>query len=181
MNDHDKADKIVIDKNGVAVDADRANLDPITKEAGSHPVGTGLGAAGAGTAGAIVGTGLAGPIGGVIGAAIGASVGGALGHYAAEAANPTYVAVEPVLRRDFASRPYAADRNYEEYEDAYVFGAAERERVNAPWTDEVETDLRGRWDTRPISQTDENQRLDWERARPAVRDAWDESERLPPR
>lgn len=44
------------------------NRDPITGEPGSHPVGTGVGAAGAGLAGAAAGMAVGGPVGGVIGA-----------------------------------------------------------------------------------------------------------------
>lgn len=103
---NDKFDKDLRPADG----EDHSNRDPITSEPGAHPVGTGVGAAAAGAAGAIVGTGLAGPLGGIVGAAIGASVGGGLGHYAAEAANPTYLEIEPVLRHDFATRPYAGTR-----------------------------------------------------------------------
>ena len=158
---------------------DHSNRDPITNEPGAHPVGTGVGAAAAGTAGAIVGTGLLGPLGGVLGAALGASVGGGLGHYAAEAANPTYVELEPVLRQDFPNRPYASVGTYEEYEDAYDFGVNQRAQANSPWTAALEGDLRARWDQHPTREN--RQKLDWDLAKPAVRDAWDASEKLPPR
>ena len=52
------------------------NRDPITGAPGSHPVGTGLGAAGGGAAGAAIGTAVGGPVGAVVGAAAGAVVGG---------------------------------------------------------------------------------------------------------
>jgi uncharacterized protein (TIGR02271 family) len=72
------------------------NRDPLTHESGSHPVGTGLGAAAGGTAGvgaaaatgAAIGTG-AGPVGTGIGAAVGAVAGGLAGKAIAEHANPT--------------------------------------------------------------------------------------------
>lgn len=151
-----------------------ANRDPMTKEEGSHPVGTGLGAAGAGTAGMLVGTGLAGPIGGVVGAALGATVGGALGHYAAEAANPTYVAVEPHLREQFPARPYATGHRYEDFEDAYVFGIAERTRLGGPWSPEHEDQLRSRWNERPPREG--FAKMDWDHASPAIRDGWNASD-----
>jgi uncharacterized protein (TIGR02271 family) len=74
-----------------------ANRDPISGEAGSHPVGTGIGAVAGGAggaaagaaAGAAMGTAGAGPIGTGIGAAVGAVVGGLAGHGAAEGLNPT--------------------------------------------------------------------------------------------
>jgi phage tail tape-measure protein len=75
------------------IDADSgtlsANRDPISGEPGSHPVGTGIGAAGGVTTGAIIGGIVGGPIGGVIGAAIGGAVGGRTGHEVAEGVNPT--------------------------------------------------------------------------------------------
>ena len=74
-----------------------SNRDPISGEAGSHPVGTGVGAVAGGAAGAAagaatgaaVGTAGAGPIGTGIGAAVGAIVGGMAGHGTAEGLNPT--------------------------------------------------------------------------------------------
>ena len=55
-----------------------ANPDPITGEPGAHPVGVGVGALGAGAAGAAIGS-IGGPIGMLIGAAIGAVAGGLAG------------------------------------------------------------------------------------------------------
>ncbi len=66
-----------------------ANLDPISGEPGSHPVGTGLGAGGGAVTGAIIGSVVGGPVGGVIGAAIGGIAGGVGGHEVAEGVNPT--------------------------------------------------------------------------------------------
>ena len=55
------------------------HADPITGEPGAHPASVGVGALGAGAAGAAIGA-LAGPVGIVIGAAIGAVAGGLAGH-----------------------------------------------------------------------------------------------------
>ena len=60
------------------------NEDPITGEPGSHPVGTGLGAAGGAAAGAALGTAVGGPIGTVVGGIIGAVTGGLAGKDVAE-------------------------------------------------------------------------------------------------
>lgn len=155
-------------------DDDAANRDPITGTPGSHPVGTAAGAAAAGTAGAVVGGAVGGPVGAVVGGALGAAVGGAVGHNAAEAANPTYVAVEPTLRDTFATRPYAQGRQYEDFQDAYAFGTAERARLGQPWSDEFDAELRDRWTAYPTSRAE---RLDWDTARPAVRDAFEASDR----
>lgn len=155
-----------------------ANRDPITGEPGSHPVGTTVGAAAAGTAGAVVGS-VAGPLGIVVGSALGVAAGAALGHNAAEAANPTYVAVEPDLVDTFAQRPYAAGRTYEDYRDAYAFGAAERERLGGRdpvvWDDTLEADLRTRW-----NHSSSKARMAWEDAKQAVRDSWHAVERRLP-
>ena len=63
----------------VSADAAAANHpDPITGEPGAHPVGVGVGALGAGAAGAAIGS-IGGPIGMLIGAAIGAVAGGLAG------------------------------------------------------------------------------------------------------
>lgn len=58
--------------------------DPITGEPGAHPVSVGVGALGAGAAGAAIGA-FAGPIGMLVGAAIGAVAGGLAGHEVAAA------------------------------------------------------------------------------------------------
>ena len=60
------------------------NADPITGEPGSHPVGTGLGAAGGAAAGAAVGS-VGGPLGTLVGGAVGAVVGGLAGSAVGEA------------------------------------------------------------------------------------------------
>ncbi len=65
-----------------------ANRDPLTGEPGSHPVGTGVGALGAGAAGGAIGA-VGGPIGAGIGAAVGAVIGGLGGKAAAEHFDPT--------------------------------------------------------------------------------------------
>ena len=64
--------------------AEGANPDPITGEPGAHPVGVGIGALGAGVAGAAVGA-FAGPVGVLVGAAIGALAGGLAGKEVAAA------------------------------------------------------------------------------------------------
>lgn len=70
-------------------DSNPRNEDPITGEAGAHPVGTGVGATGGAVTGATVGTLIAGPVGTIVGAAIGAIAGGLAGKGVAEGMNPT--------------------------------------------------------------------------------------------
>src|SRR6187455_2640898 len=97
-----------------------ANPDPISGESGAHPIGTGLGAAGAGAAGAAIGA-AAGPVGAVVGAAVGAVVGGLAGKGAAEVVNPTVE--DEYWRSTYATRPYVpAGTSYDLYRPAYEFG-----------------------------------------------------------
>lgn len=60
--------------------------DPITGEPDAHPVGVGVGALGAGVAGAAIGA-LGGPVGVMVGAVIGAAAGGLAGHEVASTAS----------------------------------------------------------------------------------------------
>lgn len=153
------------------VDGDRepdANLDPITKEPGSHPVGTGLGAAGGAAAGAAIGGAIGGPVGAAIGGTIGAISGGAGGHAAGEAVNPTVE--DEYWRNNWQSRPYAdRSRGYEHYQPAYRFGWEARDRYrDRDWSD-VENNLASDWDRhRESARAD----LKWDEARLAARDAW---------
>jgi hypothetical protein len=143
------------------------NLDPITKEPGSHPVGTGVGSAGGAATGAGVGAVVAGPIGAVIGGVLGAVVGGAAGHAAGEAVNPTVE--REFWSRNFQSRPYyKSGKPYSEYEPAYRFGweSAGREDYAGKKFDEVEPELLRDW-SGSAGATDP-----WTDARDATHDAW---------
>lgn len=64
------------------------NKDPITDEAGAHPIGVGAGAGSGALAGAAIGS-MAGPLGTIVGGMIGGIAGGLAGKEVAEAANPT--------------------------------------------------------------------------------------------
>ena len=69
-------------KREVVVDSNPENRDPITKEPGSHPVGTGIGSAGdAATVAAVDG-----PVEAILGGAIGVVVGDVVFKYIPEAA-----------------------------------------------------------------------------------------------
>jgi phage tail tape-measure protein len=148
-----------------------ANRDPITKEPGAHPVGTGAGAAGAGAAGAAIGGAVGGPVGAVVGAAVGAVAGGLAGKGAAEAVNPT---VEDSYWRDnYNTRPYAqADRGYDFYQPAYRYGWESRAKYQGKQYNEIETDLARGWESFKGSS-----KLTWNDAKEATRDAWHRVER----
>ena len=144
-----------------------ANRDPITGTPGAHPVGTGVGAAGAGATGAVVGGMVGGPIGAVVGAAIGAVAGGLAGKGVAESVNPT---VEEAYWRDnYQTRPYAkADLGYETYQPAYKYGWETRSHYAGKKFDQVEGELASGWDSARGTS-----KLAWNDAKSATRDAWD--------
>jgi hypothetical protein len=150
------------------LDSNPANRDPLTKEPGSHPVGTGVGSAGGAAAGAAVGGVLGGPVGAVVGGAIGAVAGGAAGHAAGEAVNPTVE--DAYWSENYRSRPYyQSGQSYDEYQPAYRYGweSAARPEYKGRKFSEVEGDLERGWDKAKgaTSRT-------WEQSKEAARDAW---------
>ena len=149
------------------------NPDPITGAPGSHPVGTGIGAAGAGAAGAAIGS-VAGPVGTAVGAAVGGIVGGLAGKAAAEAIDPT--AEDAYWRNEYPRRPYAdPDVDYDTYRPAYQYGWESRSRYHGRRFEDVESELETGW-----GKAKANTRLGWEKAKHATRDAWDRVERSIP-
>jgi hypothetical protein len=143
------------------------NLDPISGEPGAHPVGTGLGAAGAGAAAGALGGAVAGPVGAAVGAVIGAVGGGLAGKGIAESIDPT--AEDAYWRENYQSRPYAdRSHDYDDYRPAYRYGWESRSVHAGKAWDDVEPDLEGGW-----AKARGKSRLEWEKARHAARDAWD--------
>jgi hypothetical protein len=142
------------------------NRDPITGAPGSHPVGTGLGAAGGGAAGVAVGAAVGGPVGGLVGGAVGAIVGGLTGKAAAEKIDPTVEA--DYWRNEYRTRPYARDETWETYEPAYRYGWESRARYQEERWDDVEPRLESDWREHRGDSS-----LGWDRAKHATRDAWD--------
>ena len=142
-----------------------ANRDPISGAPGAHPVGTGLGAAGGGAAGAALGA-VAGPVGAAVGLVAGAIAGGLGGKGVAEQIDPT--TADAYWREQYSSRSYV-DRNtpYETYAPAYRTGYTGRSRYPEKSYEEAEADLR-----RDYDGSDGSAQLGWEKAQPAVRDAW---------
>lgn len=151
-----------------------------------HPVATGVGAAVGGAAGGVMGGaaagatvgGLTGPVGAAIGAAVGAVAGGLMGRGGAKALNRDDE--DRYWQESYGARPYVASgSNYDDYGPAYRYGVDAHERYPNRHFDELDVDLSNNWPTSRGSST-----LDWERARPASRDAWqrasDRIERLVP-
>jgi hypothetical protein len=145
-----------------------SNPDPITKEPGSHPVGTGVGAAGGAVAGAAVGAVVGGPVGAAVGGAAGAIAGGAAGHVAGEAVNPTVE--DTYWQEHFTARPYyRPGASYADFRPAYRYGweSASRSDYQNRRFEDVEGDLERGWDkARGAVSTG------WSEAREATRDAW---------
>jgi len=148
------------------------NPDPITGAPGSHPVGTGIGAAAAGAAGAAIGSiipGVGTIIGGATGAVVGALFGGLAGKGIAEAIDPT--AEEAFWRNEYKNRPYynQAYTFEDDYAPAYMYGYEVRANNPTSRYDELsEEELRGGWDRAKAKS-----RLKYEEARQAMRDSWD--------
>lgn len=140
------------------------NRDPITGEAGSHPIGTGLGSAGGAAVGAGIGAVL-GPIGALVGGAIGAIAGGAAGHAAGERVDPT--------GEEEYWRSAHRGSDYETHAPAYRYGWESRSQQHGrKWDDSLESDLRSGWD-----RTKGDSKLRWEDARASVKQAWERTDR----
>ena len=140
------------------------NLDPISKEPGAHPIGTGVGAAGGAVAGAAAGT-LGGPAGALVGAVAGAVVGGLGGKTAAEAVNPT--AEEAYWQANYIREPYyEAGRPFDDYAPAYRLGLFGYSEYSGTF-DETESRLGTHWDNKRERST-----LTWPQASAASRAAW---------
>ena len=153
-----------------------ANPDPITGAPGAHPVGTGVGAAaggaaaiaGAAAAGAAAGTAV-GPVGTAVGAAVGAVVGGLAGKAVAEKVNPT--AEDAYWRENYRNEPYYnRDYTYDDYSGAYRTGweGYSRHAATGKSYEDIEPDLQQKYE-----QGYSGRKLDWLKARPAVRAAWE--------
>ncbi len=147
-------------------DSDPANRDVLSGEAGAHPVGTGLGAAGGGIAGAAIGA-AAGPIGAVAGAVVGAVAGGYGGKAAAEAIDPTVQ--DAYWEKNYKNRPYAQSNvEYKDYRPAYRYGWESASRAQGKSFDDMAPTLERDW-----GKARSESSLGWDHAKDAVRDAWD--------
>jgi hypothetical protein len=143
-----------------------ANRDPITGEAGSHPVGTGIGAVGGAVAGAAIGA-VGGPIGAAVGGVIGAIAGGAAGHGIAESIDPT--AEEAYWRENYHHEPYHSEEyGFSDYEPAFRLGYLNYPTQMGRSYEEVEEEFGSDWERTHRGDS----RLSWEDAKPAARAAW---------
>ncbi len=140
------------------------NRDPITGEPGSHPLGTGVGAAGGAMAGAAVGA-LGGPIGAAIGGVVGAVAGGLVGKGTGEELNPT--GDEAYWRESYPHEPYYnSAHTFDDLAPAYQAGYIYRMNNRGVAWDRAETALQADWERSRQSN------LRWEDAQHAARAAW---------
>ncbi|QKV53650.1 hypothetical protein [Comamonas antarctica] len=121
------------------------------------------GVAGGAAAGAAIG-GMTGPVGAAVGALAGAAVGALAGK---GVANADPVAEDTYWRDNYSTRPYASGASYDEYGPAYRYGVDSYSKYQGRSFDDVDTELSRDWGSTRGTST-----LDWDRARPAARDAW---------
>jgi uncharacterized protein (TIGR02271 family) len=148
------------------------NPDPITDQPGSHPIETGIGAAVGGAAAGMAVGAVGGPVGAAVGAAAGAVAGGLAGKGVGELIDPT--TEDNWLRDNFSTRPYVRKgETFRDYEPAYRYGGEAESRYRGKTFHDVERDLAGGWE-----KTKERAAMGWDRARDAVKDAYDRTIQL---
>lgn len=153
--------------NRVHTDAEKKlrNEDPLSGEAGAHPVGAGVGAALGGAATGAVAGAIAGPVGTVVGAIVGGVAGGFAGKAVAEDYDPT-VEVN-YWRGEYANRPYYDKaRPFNHVEPAYKAGMQAYDPATKATFDEREAIAREQW------EQNDGVVLTWDDARPAAKDAY---------
>jgi hypothetical protein len=144
------------------------NADPITNEAGSHPIETGIGAAVAGAAAGLVAGAVGGPVTTVIGVAVGAVAGGYAGRELGEWIDPT--TEDDWLRDNFESRPYVRKgARYNDYCPAFRYGGLAESKYGDAGLDLTDERLRAEWEASGESE------MPWEEACEAVKDGYDRS------
>lgn len=107
---------------------------------------------------------MTGPVGAAVGALAGAAVGALAGK---GVANADPVEEDTYWRDNYASRPYVSGASYDEFGPAYRYGVDSYSKYQGRSFDEVDADLSRDWGSIRGKSS-----LDWERARPAARDAW---------
>jgi len=174
---------------GTSVPESSVNVAPRTGDnsllgnEASHPIATGLGAAGGGTAGVVAGAAIGsaiapGPgtlVGGAIGAVVGGLTGGSVADDIAERINPAEE--DKHWRSTHTTRPYyESGMTYDDdYAPAYRYGWESRGQYKGQRFEDRESDLGRNWD-----RVKGKSRLSWEKAKNATRDAWHKVERAIP-
>ncbi len=147
----------------------------VTGPSSTHPLGTGIGAAGGAVAGAVLGSAMGGPAGAVVGGAVGAATGALTGRSVAEAVDPT--AEEAYWSTHYRECDYVdRDRPYADYQPAYRYGWESHSRLVGRLFGDVESDLERGWAAAKGAS-----KLAWTEAKDATRDAWRRLESPGPR
>lgn len=148
------------------------NPDPITDEAGAHPIETGVGAALGGAAVGAAAGAVAGPVGAALGAAVGAVAGGYGGKAVGESIDPT---VEDEWLRDYVGTHEKVKKgeSHETFRPAYRYGIEHAASRQDTRFEDVEPELEAGWETYRGESS-----MGWDRARGAARDAWDRTLQL---
>jgi len=144
-----------------------ANADPVTGEAGAHPVATGVGAAAIGAAGLAVAAAVAGPVGVAVATAGGAFIGGYVGKAVGELLDPT--AEEAFWREEHPHQAFAEkEASFDVYAPAYRVGYEGYHRYGGPKRsfEEAEPELESHYKSTAA-------KLPWPKARYASKAAWD--------
>jgi hypothetical protein len=149
-----------------SADDNARNADPLSGEAGAHPVATGVGAAAIGTAGLVAAAVVAGPVGVAVAAVGGAIIGGYVGKAAGELIDPTVE--DAYWQEQHAQQPYAKRANFQDFALAYRTGyEGYREHgTTGKSFDDSESGLRARYETGGGT-------IPWAEARSAAQAAWD--------
>lgn len=130
-----------------------------------HPVVAGVGAMSGAVAGAAIGA-PGGAVTAALGAAVGAVAGAIVGEGVADAFD--HSVEETYWRRRYATAVYAnAAYDFSDFSPAYRYGWERRAQAGRRPFSEVENDLARDWETSKGSS-----RLTWDKARAAVREAW---------
>jgi hypothetical protein len=150
-----------------------ANPDPITKEAGAHPIETGVGAALGGAAAGMAAGAAAGAIGGPVGATVGGAVGIVAGSVAGGLGGKAVgEMIDPTTEDRWVNEYYhsASDRpashTIDDYRAPYHYGLTSRRKYEGKRFEEVESNLRTDWEGNKTSN------MNWTTARPAIRHAY---------
>lgn len=147
--------------------------DPVSREPGCHPVGTGVGAVvGGASVGAAAGT-LLGPAGTLLGTVVGAVVGGLAGKSIQEELDPT---VELVFWKGaYHTRHYFdPNRPFEHYAYAYRLGVEHFDKSHGASFAEAEPAMKRKWEDLQVWEDEGGAPpMSWEEARLAAQDSYE--------
>ena len=140
-----------------------------------HIFGSGSAALAGGAAGAAIGAAVGGPPGLAIGAAAGGAIGALVGERMSEAAMHDEDLGH--FRQIFHTMPYYSDGfEWRDYAPAYRYAIDAHARHQGSPFDHVELQLQEGWE----AARHFGSRLDWNRAQPAMRHAWESLDNAPP-